>query len=137
MHLENGEEAAHGLRRYIALVSDAAGLRDSRYRLQLEPPVSIYLALDAHLPDVDDRDLALLWDEQHGWAAAIETASGEDLIIVSYLGVDVLPPPRLVAQYVTGLLDGHIVGHPDPPAFRHLDTGDDLPDRLAAYAGHP
>lgn len=133
MHLESWEEPARGLRRYSALVSDAVPC-GARYRLQLRPNIAIYLALDAHLPDCGDRGLAVLWDEQHGWAAAIETASGQDLVIVSYLGVDVLPPPRIVAQYVTGVLDGNDLGQPDPPGFRNPDTDGDLPDRLAAYA---
>ncbi|MGV9301451.1 DUF6292 family protein, partial [Amycolatopsis sp. NPDC003676] len=30
-----------------------------------------YVALDGHLPAYPGRDVALLWDEIHGWAAAV------------------------------------------------------------------
>ncbi|MEC3982766.1 DUF6292 family protein [Amycolatopsis sp. H20-H5] len=56
-------------------------------------PVSAYDALEHRHPDYPDRDLALLWDERHGWAAAIETHCGEDLIVLRYLAGDTITPP--------------------------------------------
>ncbi|WP_311771488.1 DUF6292 family protein [Actinophytocola algeriensis] len=50
--------------------------------------------------------MALLWEERHGWSAAIETHSGEDLLVVAYLGRDVLPAPAVVAAWVRDLLTG-------------------------------
>ncbi|GAB3721965.1 hypothetical protein GCM10027598_36260 [Amycolatopsis oliviviridis] len=47
-----------------------------------DSPVSAYVALDHRLPSHPDRDRALPWDEAHGWAIAIETHSGEDLVII-------------------------------------------------------
>lgn len=96
-------------------------------------PVSAYIALDGHLPTFPDRDFALVWDERHGWGGAIETHSGEDLIIVSYLGgSDPTPDPDDVARFARQLLDGGMPGRLDPPEHTPLP---DLPRRLLAAAG--
>lgn len=56
----------------------------------------------------------------HGWAAAIETHSGNDLIVVSYLDTTtVTPSPRLLARFVRDLrIGGCRLARPDPPALR-------------------
>jgi hypothetical protein len=132
--LESEGTAEHGLRRYVRLVAEAVGVSGDCFCLQLEPPVNVYLALQERLRAFPTRDVALLWDEERGWSAAIETHSGQDLILVSYLGTDVLPPPRVVAQFVSRLTDEEFLGHLDPPQLRAVDDEDDLPRRLAAYA---
>ncbi|OLT48943.1 hypothetical protein BJF85_10765 [Saccharomonospora sp. CUA-673] len=96
-------------------------------------PVSAYIALDGHLPTFPDRDFALVWDERHGWGAAIETHSGEDLIMVSYLGgADPVPDPATVGRFARQLLAGGSPGQPDPPDSDRLP---ELPSRLLAAAG--
>ncbi|MET7998266.1 DUF6292 family protein [Amycolatopsis sp. NPDC005232] len=40
-----------------------------------------------------------MWDEERRWAAAIETRSGEDLIVVRYLGTAVAPQPAEVGWF--------------------------------------
>ena len=122
------------LRGYLHTVAAALGVGLESTTIDLDTPVSAYLALDQHLPAVPDRDLALLWDEEHGWSAAIETHSGEDLIVVSYLDCDtVVPPSDLVVRFVDGLLRGHDrIGRPDPPAIRAADSRPRLAELLPA-----
>jgi len=54
------------------------------------PRASAYLALPERLPDFAGREVAVLWDAHHGWGLGVETSSGEDLIMLAYLGEDVL-----------------------------------------------
>ncbi|HEY1572989.1 MAG TPA: DUF6292 family protein [Pseudonocardiaceae bacterium] len=77
------------------------------------------------------RDLALLWDERHGWSAGVETHSGEDLIVVAHRGADLLPPPAAVRAFAERLVAGAPVGHPYPPA--PATRRDELAHRLRTY----
>ncbi|WP_157360500.1 DUF6292 family protein [Amycolatopsis thermoflava] len=90
---------ARGLHRYVRLVAHELGLRGNPYCVQVEPPLSAYLALDRHLPDRVDRELGLTWDEQEGWALGVETECGEDLVAIRFLGSEPLPPPAEVAAF--------------------------------------
>jgi hypothetical protein len=100
------------LRRYATRVAHALGLAGDRAYVSSAPPASIYLALDQCLPAAPDRDVALLWDADHGWALAVETHSGEDMIVLSHLAGDRLPSPRVVARFVRRAL---IQEHPRLP----------------------
>jgi hypothetical protein len=135
MELRN--RTSRGLRRYVDLVTEELGYTGPACHIQTEAPASGYLPLDERMPAFPGRDVALLWDERHGWCGAIETASGEDLIVVSYLGTDVLPPPRVVARFAAKLIAGDGPGQARPPAFRDIDADDDLAERLEAYAPEP
>jgi len=137
MELEPRSRSAHGLRRYAGLVTEALGYTGQAFHVQTECPATAYIPLDERMPAFPGRDVALLWDERHGWCGAIETASGEDLIVVSYLGTDVLPAPRVVARFATGLVAGNGPGQAAPPGFREAGADDDLAARLAAYAPDP
>jgi anti-anti-sigma factor len=130
MELNFDEAAARGLRRYTELVTWAVGQGDGGSYVQLEPPVSVYLALDRRLPRAPTQDAALLWDERYGWALAVEPNGAEDLRPVAYLGGDLLPRPAVVANFVTGLTGGQDVGQSTPPRPR---PADDLAQRLATY----
>lgn len=133
--------AAMGLRRYARLVAVAVGAPEDGVSVDLDPPVSAYIAMPQRIPGLPEWDFALTWDEINGWAAAIETSAmrsvGDDLIVVAYLGGDVLPPPRLVALLTSGLVRGEQLGQFDPPEFRTVDADDDLPGRLAWFAPPP
>jgi uncharacterized protein DUF6292 len=135
--MELRSRTSRGLRRYVGLVTEELGYTGHAFHVQTEAPVGAYLPLDERMPAFLGRDVALLWDERHGWCGAIETASGEDLIVISYLGGDVLPPPRVVARFATNLLAGHGPGQGEPPAFRAIEAEDDLAERLEAYAPDP
>lgn len=133
VELEFDSAAARGLREYVRLVAVALGLRGQSWLVQLEPPANVYLALDDRLPLFPTWDLALIWDEEHGWSLGVESNPGEKLLVLGYLGEDVLPTPEAVAVAVRR----SFVGTPPqnrPPAFRATGDNDDLPARLAGYA---
>ncbi|MDS0136847.1 MULTISPECIES: DUF6292 family protein [unclassified Amycolatopsis] len=113
---------------YLRDVTAELGIGLESCTLDHDRPVSAYVALDTRLPHYPDRDVALLWDEERGWAAAIETHSGEDLIVLRYLGgPTVVPPPRRVARFVTALHeDDHTVGRPDPVELRTAGDAGEL-----------
>lgn len=118
IELDFDDRLQRGLRRYVRLVTQALGLSGESSYVQADRPASAYIALDERLRSHPHRDVALLWDEEHGWSAAIETSSGEDLLVVAYLGQKVLPPPQAVATWTRRLFDGHTLerfGH--PPRF--------------------
>ncbi|MEU0529885.1 DUF6292 family protein [Amycolatopsis tolypomycina] len=111
--------AVPALLEYLRDVTAELGIGLESCTLDHDSPVSAYVALDTRLPHYPDRDVALLWDEERGWAAAIETHSGEDLIVLRYLGDEVVPSPLRVARFVTALHeDDHTVGRPDPARLR-------------------
>ncbi|MFC4003285.1 DUF6292 family protein [Prauserella oleivorans] len=126
---DSTESALHA---YVGAIVDAFDTRPEYTCSASTTPASAYVALDDRLPDFPDRDLALVWDEKQGWAAAIETHSGEDLIIVSYLGgQDPVPEPRRVVRFVEKLLAGAMPGQLEPPSF---PSSPDLPRKLFAAA---
>lgn len=85
---------------YLDAVSAAAGVGSESCTIDLDPPMSAYLALDGQLSVHPGRDTALAWDERHGWSFTIETHSGEDLLVVAYLGGELVPPPSRVREFV-------------------------------------
>ncbi|WP_326837106.1 DUF6292 family protein [Amycolatopsis rhabdoformis] len=120
------------LRGYLGRVAEAVGVGLESCTVDLDVPVSAYVALDRRLARFPDRDLALLWDEVHGWSAAIEAACGEDLIVLAYLdGDDVLAEPAAVARFLGALhAADHSIGRPDPRRLRRPGDHDDLLARL-------
>ncbi|MGW4490250.1 DUF6292 family protein [Amycolatopsis sp. NPDC004368] len=120
------------LRGYLGRVAAAVGVGLESCTIDLDVPVSAYVALDRRLERFPDRDLALLWDEAHGWAAAIEASCGEDLIVLAYLeGDDVLAEPGAVARFVAALhAADHTLGRPDPRRLRRPGDHEDLLARL-------
>jgi hypothetical protein len=107
MELDFDDSVVRGLQRYVHLVSQALGIQGECWYVQADGPASAYIALDGRLPRFPDRDVALLWDENQGWSAAIETHSGEELLVVARFGEDLLPPPETVAAWVRDLFDPH------------------------------
>ncbi|MEV0675378.1 DUF6292 family protein [Actinosynnema sp. NPDC050436] len=126
--------AVHALHRYVGDVAAALGVGLESCTVDQDSPVSAYLALDTRLPTHPHRDLALLWHEEHGWSAAIETHSGEDLLVVDHLGgPDVLPPPHRVARFVQDLRTAG-PRRTEPPRLRTRGTHADLARLLHRYA---
>ncbi|AXB42062.1 DUF6292 family protein [Amycolatopsis albispora] len=121
-----------GLRGYLEAVTSALGIGLESCTVDLDTPVSAYIAIDWRLARFPGRDVALIWDEQHGWAATIEAGCGEDVIVLAYLGGDeVLPDPRQVVRFLAALrADDHSLGQPDPPGIRQPGNHDELLDRL-------
>jgi hypothetical protein len=125
--------AVRGLHRYIQQVAAAMGLTGDSHCVDLQSPVSAYLALDGRLPRFPERSVALLWDERDGWAAVTETHAAASLIVRAYLGGDVLPPPQRVAEFVVALTAGRPAARTEPPRLRQAGSRDGLAQRLAAY----
>jgi hypothetical protein len=135
VELEFDSPVARGLREYVRLVAAALGLRGPCWLVQLEPPANVYIALDDRLPLHPTRDIALVWDEEHGWSLGVESNRDEDLLVLGYLGEDVLPEPDAVARAVRRFFAGQ-PAQSRPPAFRATDDHE-LPARLAGYVVPP
>lgn len=125
------EAAEWGLRCYVESVAELLGIGPESTYCELNCPASAYLALAERHHSYPGRELALVWDEVYGWAAAVETASGEDLLVLGYLGAEIVPLPERVAGFVVRLLGDHAPTPGDPPA---LPDCPDLINRLARYA---
>ncbi|MBP2328631.1 hypothetical protein JOF56_009016 [Kibdelosporangium banguiense] len=97
-----------GLQAYAASVADAVGVGLESCCLEADEQAMIYLAVDNRVAGFTGRDAALLWDEQTGWAVAMESASGEDLIVVAVHQADLLPAPAAVARWLTQVTDGAV-----------------------------
>ena len=123
---------ALGLRQYLLLV--ATVLDSPAWYCEVAVPANAYLALEGGVPRYPDRAMALVWDERDGWAAAVESPSGDDMFLLAYLGEDVLPPAQAVAAFVRAFhVDGY-PGRPDPPGLREPGDADGFDERLAACA---
>ncbi|WP_435792519.1 DUF6292 family protein [Amycolatopsis tolypomycina] len=121
-----------GLTGYLAAVSAAVGVGEESCTVDLDAPASAYIALDVRLSRHPGRDMALLWDERHGWAFAMETHSGEDLLVLAYLGGDLVPGPSRVRGFVSAIRSaGGASAPPVPPDLRG-DRGE-LLDRLRRH----
>jgi hypothetical protein len=131
--------AYRALRGYLRAVADELGVGLESATIDHATPVSAYLAIDTRLPRYPDRDVALLWDEKHGWAIAIETHSSEDLIVLAYLGgPTIAPAPRKIARFVDALHGGdRTFCGAAPPAIRSAGSLDDLATQLLAYLPDP
>ncbi|GAA1341065.1 hypothetical protein GCM10009660_27020 [Catellatospora bangladeshensis] len=133
---EFDDAVARELRRYIKRVTAALGLGGESSYVDAGPPANAYLALEGRLPSFPDQDVALLWDEEYGWSAAIEApVVGQDRV-VAYLHGRPVPPPAEVARFAQGLLRGERLGDPRP--VRLATPGDHrtgLLPRLRAVTG--
>ncbi|MFL6127032.1 DUF6292 family protein [Actinophytocola sp.] len=141
LHYSTGHPhpAIAALHAYLAEVTNALAIGLESCTVDHDTPVSAYIALDERLPAYPDRDVALLWDEVHGWSAAIETHSGEDLIVIRYLGgTTIAPPPTQITRFLAALRDDdHRVGRLDPPTIRTAGTLADLDTLLRARQPWP
>ncbi|MBB4965500.1 DUF6292 family protein [Saccharothrix violaceirubra] len=127
------ELAEHGLRHYTARIASAVGAGAEAAWCEWADAPSAYIALDHRLSDYPDRDAALIWAAERGWAVAVETGCGEDLLITAPLGGDVLPAPETVATWVRAVLAGK---HADTPRRPCAAASTDVIRRLANWAGH-
>jgi anti-anti-sigma factor len=133
MDLNLEDAPTRGLRHYVWLMAHALGLSGDAWFVQLERPADAYIALKDRFAAFPRCDLALIWDEENGWAVALESDQAE-LVPLCYLGGDVLPTPRAVAMFVGRILHGQSPGFTSPPRLRSATDQDDLADRLATYA---
>ena len=126
------ELAEHGLRRYTARTAAAVGAGPGAAWSEWADAPRAYIALEGRLPDHPDRDAALIWAAEHGWAVAVETGCGEDLLITASLDGDVLPEPEAVAAFVRAELAGR---RADMCARTRAAAAGDCTRRLVDWAG--
>jgi hypothetical protein len=100
--LDTESTRARWLRSYVDAVARELGIGLESAVIDPGPPASAYLALDVRQPGTD-HDLALLWDEQHGWSMVAETNSTTQLRTLSRLHDDVAARPEVVAGFVRHL----------------------------------
>jgi hypothetical protein len=106
VELDFDDSWTRALRGYTRLVAGALGLSPQCCCVQGERPSNAYVALDGQLRDFPGRDVALLWDERYRWSLAVETHSGEDLVVVAHHGDEARPAPRSVARWARSVLHG-------------------------------
>jgi hypothetical protein len=129
---------ARGLAGYVRAVAAELGLPpEATYHEIDERPAAAYVALDRRAPRFPHQDMALVWDEENGWAAVIETDPARKPIVLGYLGGDVLPPPIAVATFVNNVVAGIVPAQCEPPALRIAGVDDQLEIQLANYADYP
>ncbi|MEU7524443.1 DUF6292 family protein [Saccharothrix sp. NPDC042600] len=95
---------ARALHAYVRQVSAALGLSGEQFCV--DPPATAYIALDSRLPHWPDREVALLWDQHYGWSLAVETHSGEDLLVHAHYDTALTPPAAEVAAWTAAVLAG-------------------------------
>lgn len=123
-----------GLPGYLHRVATAVGVDPAHVEATTSAlPATGYLALSHRLASFPELDLALLWDEESGWAAALETPAGE-LILLDCLTGDVLPAPHTVADFLTRLRATLYPGQKTRTRLRTADTDHNLATRLNHYA---
>ncbi|MBE1494578.1 hypothetical protein H4696_001678 [Amycolatopsis lexingtonensis] len=94
------------LRGYVEAVAKAVGVGLESCAFDAGTPAAAYIALDWRLGRFPDHDLALVWDERHGWAAAIEGAAGNPSTVLAHLGGEVVPEPRAVVRFLAAVRAG-------------------------------
>nr|WP_235783498.1 DUF6292 family protein [Amycolatopsis orientalis] len=130
--IDSEYETLHVLSDYLAAVGAALGVGEESCTVDLDTPLSAYVAMEGRLARHPDRDTALVWDERHGWSFAMETHSGEDLLVLAYLGCELVPAPARIAAFVARI---HALGGPVPvstPPDLHSDR-DSLLGRVSRY----
>jgi len=125
------EQAERGLRNYTRQIAAAIGIEPQAAWCEWADAPNVYIPLDHRLPGHPDRDVALLWTAERGWAVAIETGCGEDMLIVASLGGDVLPAPRTVAAFFRAVLAGR---YTDTTGSTRAPVNSGLTRRIANWA---
>lgn len=129
MDLFGRDHVELGLRRYAEAVASALGVGPEATCCEFDSSASAYIALTDPLPGFPDRDVALLWDDTHGWSLCVETHSGEDLILLAYLATTVLPEPETVAACVAEIRACDEIPTPRlPPAYASSELREGLLD---------
>ncbi|MEA5367031.1 DUF6292 family protein [Amycolatopsis sp., V23-08] len=120
------------LRGYLGAVARAVGVGPESCTIDLDTPVSAYVALDWRLGRFPGHDLALVWDEAHGWAAALED-TGREAVVLAYLGGEVLPEPRAVVRFLAAVRAGDPeAGTLEAPVLREAGRHEELLGALSA-----
>lgn len=109
------DPAQWGLRSYVHRIATGLGLGPESVWYELADQSSAYLALSDRLADAPGQDVALIWDDTHGWAVGIEPRTGGDLLVRAWYGEDPLPAPEDVVAFTKSVLAGQPAGQHSPP----------------------
>ncbi|HEY2697276.1 MAG TPA: DUF6292 family protein [Pseudonocardiaceae bacterium] len=121
-----------GLRAYVHRVATGLGLDAAATYCEAAERISAYIALDDRLPGWADQDAALVWDAEYGWAVSVETHPGEDLLILAYHGVPLVPRPAVVIAFATATL-ANPPSVPETVSLARPGTADQLCEQFLAY----
>ncbi|MGM1061515.1 DUF6292 family protein [Saccharothrix sp. Mg75] len=115
-----------GLAGYVRAVADEVGVPPEGTEFEVADTTTAYLALAERA----GPDLMLLWSGEHGWSVAVETRPSEPPVTVAHLGAPLVPPPGVVARFVSDVL----AGDPGRPELTVADDRHALARELAEYA---
>jgi len=124
MELESWSQPARGLREYFRQVAQACGSGEA-FSVRVERPLTGYIPLEGRVPAFPELDVALVWDERTGWRSALEPATNDDLVTLSFLDSSICPAPEEVARFAA---------NPGSGAATPAAPVEDLLDRLSEYA---
>lgn len=110
-----------GLQAYVHRVASGLGLGAVATFCEAADDATAYIALTERHPDWPDRDTALIWDQEHGWVLAVETHSGEDLLVLAYQGEALLPEPNTVITFAKQTFIEPALAAPQPPRFAPVE----------------
>ncbi|WP_290056199.1 DUF6292 family protein [Amycolatopsis solani] len=121
------------LRGYVEAVAKAVGVGPESCASDAGTPAAAYVALDWRPARFPGHDLALVWDERHGWAAAIEGTAGDPSTVLAHLGGEAVPEPRAVVRFLAAVRAGDPgAGPSEAPALREAGDHEQLLSALLA-----
>lgn len=127
------DQLARGLRHYVARIADGFAVGTGASYCETAEFATAYIALPERAAGWPDHDAALLWDQRHGWALAIERFPGAALEVVAYQGNTLVPTPSAVLAFARRVLTHGPGRQATEVAAGELDISG-LAERLAAYA---
>ncbi|WP_068158981.1 DUF6292 family protein [Rhodococcus phenolicus] len=96
------EVVVRGFTLYIEQVAQELGVPAGNWAVQEDGAWEAYVGIPA-LELYPGREVALVWTPDEGWALAVETGSGEDMILAGYLGSVRVPTPAAVLSFLERL----------------------------------
>lgn len=99
----SGDEVmVRGFAHYTERVAQELGVPAGNWAVRDDDAWEAYVGIP-ELELYPGREVALVWNPGEGWALAVETGSGEDMILAGYLGSARVPPPSAVRSFVERL----------------------------------
>jgi anti-anti-sigma factor len=103
---EDIDPAGSDLRSYVYRIAAGLGLGPESAWYEVADQSTAYLALSDRLADAPGQDVALIWDDTHGWAIGTESGAGAELRVRARYGDDPLPAPEDVVAFTKSVLAG-------------------------------
>ncbi|SNR28677.1 hypothetical protein SAMN06265360_101247 [Haloechinothrix alba] len=132
MDADTTDDLSRGLAAYVHAVAKALDVPVEGTTCEVSDTATAYLALATRLANYPDHDLMLVWSEQHGWEAAVETEPGVVTEVIAYFGDEPLPEPGQVLAFVRAIVEGRHWGG-SRPTFSTVDNRRELAARSSRY----